>query len=123
MDFVSVHEALLQECHDVIQKLRGRQSLDTQVDAIVNVKASSLSNRPALATVRKLAFLLHETHSFHQIFKGFIRQLLQGKVLAMEDMVDVLSLKDNIDTVDDYATALHLLARVQVSAMHQKGNV
>lgn len=51
-----------------------------------------------------------------QIFKNLIRELLQGKVLSIEDTVDVLTLKDNIDTVEDFATALHLLASVQVSS-------
>jgi nuclear pore complex protein Nup133 len=32
----------------------------------------------------------------------------------MEDVVDVLTLKDNTSTMEDYATALHLLARVKV---------
>lgn len=32
----------------------------------------------------------------------------------MEDAVDVLTLKDNSTTPEDFATALHLLARVQV---------
>jgi hypothetical protein len=41
--------------------------------------------------------------------------LLQGKALSTEDAVDVLTLKNNTDTVEDYATALHLLARAQVS--------
>ena len=29
-------------------------------------------------------------------------------------MVDILTLKDNLDNTDDYATALHILARVRV---------
>jgi hypothetical protein len=33
----------------------------------------------------------------------------------MEDTVDILTLKDNTTSVEDYTTALHLLARVQVS--------
>jgi hypothetical protein len=41
--------------------------------------------------------------------------LLQGKALSIEDTVDVLTLKNNADTAEDYATALHLLARAQVS--------
>jgi cAMP phosphodiesterase len=40
--------------------------------------------------------------------------LLQGKALSIEDAVDVLTLKDNTSTPEDFATALHLLARVQV---------
>ena len=50
-----------------------------------------------------------------QIFKQLARYLLQGKALSVEDMADVLSLKDNDTTIGDYATALHLLARADVS--------
>lgn len=35
--------------------------------------------------------------------------------MLIEDAVDVLTLKDNGSSVEDYATALYLLARVQVS--------
>jgi nuclear pore complex protein Nup133 len=53
--------------------------------------------------------------TLRQIFKQLARALLQGKALSVEDMADVLSLKDNDTTIDDYATALHLLARADVS--------
>lgn len=39
---------------------------------------------------------------------------MQGKALSVEDMADVLSLKDNKNHVEDYATALQLLARAEV---------
>ena len=48
------------------------------------------------------------------MFKYLVRLLLQGKALSVEDMADVLSLKDNFDHVEDYATALHLLVRAEV---------
>lgn len=50
-----------------------------------------------------------------QIFKQLVRSLFQGKALSVEDIADVLSLKDNNTTISDYATALHLLARADVS--------
>ncbi len=49
-----------------------------------------------------------------QAFRQFVRRLLQGKALSVEDAADVLSLKDNIDTLDDYVTALHLLSFAKV---------
>uniref|UniRef100_A0A0W0FLK8 Uncharacterized protein n=1 Tax=Moniliophthora roreri TaxID=221103 RepID=A0A0W0FLK8_MONRR len=98
LDFVSVHDALLNEFKAVLDKLRGRRSLDTQTDMIIKERASTLSDRPELA----------------HIFKNLVRNLLQGKSLSMEDAVDVLTLKDNNDTVQDYSTALHLLARCQL---------
>lgn len=42
--------------------------------------------------------------------------MLQGKVLNVEGVVDVLTLKDNADSIDDYATALHLLASGEVNS-------
>jgi nuclear pore complex protein Nup133 len=50
-----------------------------------------------------------------QLFKQLVRSLFQGKALSVEDMADALSLKDNDTTISDYATALHLLARADVS--------
>jgi hypothetical protein len=49
-----------------------------------------------------------------QIFKSFVRLLLQGKVLSFEDTVDVLTMKDNDSKVEDYVTAIHLLSRDEV---------
>ncbi|KAF8212214.1 hypothetical protein K438DRAFT_1708496 [Mycena galopus ATCC 62051] len=97
LDFVSVHQALLEEFKPVLDSLRGRQSLDAQIDAITKSEASRLTDYKALAL----------------IFKDLVRQLLQGHALSMEDTVDVLTLKDNTTSVEDYTTALHLLARVQ----------
>ncbi|KAJ7109426.1 hypothetical protein C8R44DRAFT_634983 [Mycena epipterygia] len=97
LDFVSVHQALLEEFKPVLESLRGRQSLEAQIDAIVKSEASRLADHKALTL----------------IFKDLVRQLLQGNALSMEDTVDVLTLKDNTTSVEDYTTALHLLARVQ----------
>ncbi|KAF7338280.1 Methyltransferase type 11 [Mycena venus] len=97
LDFVSVHQALLDEFKPVLDSLRSRQSLEAQVDAIVKSEASRLTDQKALTL----------------IFKDLVRQLLQGNALSMEDTVDVLTLKDNTTSVEDYTTALHLLARVQ----------
>ncbi|KAK0469814.1 Non-repetitive/WGA-negative nucleoporin C-terminal-domain-containing protein [Desarmillaria tabescens] len=97
LDFVSVHESLLEEFNAVLETLKGRQSLDSQTNAIIKQKASRLSDRPALT----------------RIFKDLVRNVLQGKVLSVEDAVDVLSLKDNNETLGDFAMALHLLAGVQ----------
>lgn len=46
-----------------------------------------------------------------------MRDVLQGKVLNVEGVVDVLTLKDNADSIDDFATALHLLARAEVISL------
>ena len=41
--------------------------------------------------------------------------MLQDKALSIEDAADVLTLKDNTNSVGDFAIALHLLGRAQVS--------
>ncbi|KAJ7774888.1 hypothetical protein B0H16DRAFT_78349 [Mycena metata] len=97
LDFVSVHQRLLDEFKPVLDSLRARQSLDAQIDAIVKSEASGLKDQKALTL----------------IFKDLVRKLLQGNALSMEDTVDVLTLKDNTTSVEDYTTALHLLARVE----------
>lgn len=96
LDFISVHETLLQDFRTAIQGLRGRQSLENQIEHITKAKASPLIDQKALTNV----------------FKDLVRQLLQGRALSIEDIVDLLTLKDNTTSVEDYGTALHLLARV-----------
>ncbi|KAF9464745.1 hypothetical protein BDZ94DRAFT_1161306 [Collybia nuda] len=97
LDFVSVHEALLQDFKSALEVVRSRQSLENQIDIILKTKAAKLVEKKAL------------TH----IFRKLVRELLQGRTLSMEDAVDVLTLKDNSTTLEDFGTALHLLARVQ----------
>ncbi|KAI0331109.1 hypothetical protein GY45DRAFT_1322812 [Cubamyces sp. BRFM 1775] len=97
LDFVSVHETLIEDLKSALASVRARQSLEMQVDTIAQKKASNLSNRKALLNV----------------FKFLVRQLLLGKALSVEDMAEVLSLKDNHGRVEDYTTALHLLARAE----------
>ncbi|KAG6898380.1 hypothetical protein C0992_009055 [Termitomyces sp. T32_za158] len=97
LDFVSVHEALLQEFKSALDAIRGRQTLDNQIETIVKATATGLQEKPALRSV----------------FKNLVRGLLQGRALCIEDAVDVLTLKDNESSVENFATALHLLARVQ----------
>ncbi|KAI9509614.1 Non-repetitive/WGA-negative nucleoporin C-terminal-domain-containing protein [Russula earlei] len=95
LDFVSVHEAVTEELKSSQLSVRGKQSLDRQVENILQQKASAITDNKV----------------FPLIFKQLVRFLLQGKALSVEDMADALSLKDNDTTIDDYATALHLLAR------------
>lgn len=44
-----------------------------------------------------------------------MRRLLQGKALAPEDIAEIISLRDNTDSPESYATALEILNRAQVS--------
>ncbi|KXN86872.1 hypothetical protein AN958_09467 [Leucoagaricus sp. SymC.cos] len=95
LDFVSVHQALLEELRSALVGVRGRHSLESQIDTIVKAKAVGLAERKG---------------SLH-VFKDLVRQLLQGKALSIEDAVDVLTLKDNDESAEDYATALQLIIR------------
>ncbi|KAJ8487889.1 hypothetical protein ONZ51_g3889 [Trametes cubensis] len=97
LDFVSVHETLIEDLKSALASVRARQSLEMQVDTIAQKKAGNLSGRKALLNV----------------FKFLVRQLLLGKALSVEDMAEVLSLKDNHGRVEDCTTALHLLARAE----------
>ncbi|KAJ3516620.1 hypothetical protein NLJ89_g1011 [Agrocybe chaxingu] len=97
LDFVSVHEGLLQEFRAVVASVRTRQSLDGQIDTILKAKGGKVAGKPA----------------FTHIFKDLLRQLLQGRALSAEDAIDALTLKDNSSSVEDYATSLHLLTNVQ----------
>lgn len=45
-----------------------------------------------------------------QVFKQLVRSLLQGKALSVEDTADLMSLKDNSDSLADYKTCLDLIA-------------
>ena len=49
----------------------------------------------------------------NQIFKQLLRQLLQGKALSDEELVDLLSLKDNDESLDDFYVALHILTKAK----------
>ena len=53
--------------------------------------------------------------SSSQVFKDLLRQLLQGKALSIEDTVDLLTLKDNAESLEDYTTSLQLLNYAKVS--------
>jgi len=97
LDVVSVHEGLVQELRSVLVTVRTRQSIDGQVDTIFNAKGSSLAGRTA----------------FTHIFKDLLRQLLQGKALSIEDLVELLTLKDNTESVEDFATSLQLLSSLK----------
>ncbi|KAH8107113.1 Non-repetitive/WGA-negative nucleoporin C-terminal-domain-containing protein [Cristinia sonorae] len=95
LDFVSVHDNLLDDLKSALASIRVKQSLEMQVDTITKAKASKLGDRRAL----------------QNSFKQLTRRMLQGKALSVEDAADVLSLKDNDKSVDDYVTAIHLITR------------
>ncbi|KAG2157173.1 hypothetical protein DEU56DRAFT_7542 [Suillus clintonianus] len=101
LDFVSVQEKMFEGFREAASSLRGKQkqSLDAQVDAVIKAKATRLR--------------AERRHGLIGILKIFVRQVLQGKALSVEDTVDVLTLQDNAEGVENYATALHLLAHAE----------
>ena len=114
---MSVHESLLENLKTALAPLRGKQPLETQIETITRAKVSGLLDRVALQNVRLLYdFLLPTLTTPYQVFRQLVRQLLQGKALSPEDMADILSLKDNGPSPEDFATALQILARAQVSS-------
>ncbi len=54
LDFVSVHERLLEELYSVLPPARSRQSLDVQVEAVSKARASRLQTRKAFFAVSRL---------------------------------------------------------------------
>lgn len=97
LDLVSVHEVLLAEFRSALETVRGRQPLDHQIEVIMNSKALGLKDRRA--------------HG--QILRVLVRDILQGKALMVEDVVDVLTLKDNQLSPEDFVTALQISCRTQ----------
>lgn len=51
LDVVGVHEALLEEFNAVVANIRGRRSLDAQVDTIIKEKASLMLEKRELTHV------------------------------------------------------------------------
>ena len=99
LDYVSVHEKLLQEIREPLIGVRARQSIENQVDLVVKNCATSLRLYPA----------------FLSEFRLSVRALLQSHVLNIEDMVDVLTLKDK---ATDHSTALELIKNAKVKMVY-----
>ena len=51
LDFVSVHEALTEELKSALASVRDRQSLDRQIETILQQKASAIADRKILPLV------------------------------------------------------------------------
>lgn len=118
LDFVGVHDGLVEEFRSVLITNRVRQSLESQIEAIVRSKGIYLVERTAFLRV-SIFDNYHDQFrdlklSSSQIFKDLLRQLLQGKALSIEDTVDLLTLKDNGESLEDYATSFQLLNYAKV---------
>ena len=51
LDFVSVHETLTEELKSALASVRDRQSLDRQVETILQQKASAIADKKVLPLV------------------------------------------------------------------------
>ena len=51
LDFVSVHETLIEELKSALASVRERQSLDRQVETILQQKASAIADKKTLPLV------------------------------------------------------------------------
>ncbi|KAH8116942.1 Non-repetitive/WGA-negative nucleoporin C-terminal-domain-containing protein [Phellopilus nigrolimitatus] len=92
LDYVSVHQKLIEELRATLAGSKARQSLEHQVDTVVKAVAPSLKARTYPAFLAE--------------FRACVKALLQNHVLGVEDIVDVLTLRE--DSLE-YATALELI--------------
>ncbi|KAI5123360.1 hypothetical protein M0805_001781 [Coniferiporia weirii] len=92
LDYVSVHQKLIGELRATLVGSKARQSLESQVDTVVKAIAPLLKGRSLPA--------------FLSEFKACIKALLQDHVLGVEDVVDILTLRNSSP---DFATALELI--------------
>ena len=51
LDFVSVHEALTEDLKSALASVRDRQSLDRQIETILQQKASAIAEKKSLPLV------------------------------------------------------------------------
>jgi len=63
LDFVSVHEALTEEFKSALLSVRGKQSLDRQVETILQQKASATMDKKVFSLVRSLMAQRHRADS------------------------------------------------------------
>ncbi|KAM0792359.1 hypothetical protein ACM66B_005039 [Microbotryomycetes sp. NB124-2] len=98
LDLVNTQEGLREVLAGVLSGPESRPSVQQQAAAITSRVARSLSDRPVQTA----------------LFTNIVADLLQGSALSSEDLIDVLSLKDNVgEQATDYASALEVLVRAQ----------
>ncbi|KAK4053848.1 hypothetical protein OIV83_001504 [Microbotryomycetes sp. JL201] len=98
LDLVNTQEGLRDVLTAVLSGPESRSPLDQQAAAITARVARSLSDRPAQTN----------------LFNNILADLLRGSALSPEDLIDLLSLKDNTgEQSTDYAAALEVLVRAQ----------
>ncbi|EJD52940.1 hypothetical protein AURDEDRAFT_110780 [Auricularia subglabra TFB-10046 SS5] len=95
LDFISVHRQLVKELRESVSD-DSRDSLERMVDDIFAAHGTRLQeHRPVSAT----------------LFINLVRNLVQGRALDAEDLIDALTWKDNTNAPEWFAYALTVLHR------------
>ncbi|CAH7685697.1 Non-repetitive/WGA-negative nucleoporin C-terminal-domain-containing protein [Phakopsora pachyrhizi] len=100
LDIVDAQLRLAGLCSSILQTQPqySLQTIDGQAVTLVKHLATNLDNRPA----------------FRQLFERFIRQVLAGECLQIEDLIDMYSLKANLDDqMEDFVIALNTFSRAK----------
>jgi hypothetical protein len=107
------------------QPEQSRSSVDEAVELATRALAPQLSEFPALrsvsmplqpASVHASLGTADPVSYASQLFAKLGKDLVSGKTLQAEDLVDLLTLKANQgDQAGDFATALDVLSRARVS--------
>jgi len=81
LDFVSVHEGLLQEVRSTLSSARGRQPLDAQLDTILKAKGSKVFGKPAFTHVRQrdITYNFYAVLIFFRLSKIFSGSCCKGR--------------------------------------------
>lgn len=62
----------------------------------------------------RIAPALHDRPAFSNELAGFCGRLFEGRILSTEDLVDVLTLKENVnEQAGDFGSALDILVRAK----------
>ncbi|KAH7107498.1 Non-repetitive/WGA-negative nucleoporin C-terminal-domain-containing protein [Auriculariales sp. MPI-PUGE-AT-0066] len=94
LDFVAIQTSLVENFQKQVSTA-GKAHIEHTVDEIVAAYGSKLE------VSRPMSF---------KLFRGNVRSLMQGQALDAEDILDVITMKDNSQEVNRYGEALRLLA-------------
>lgn len=71
-------------------------------------------NEQGAAISSRIAPALHDRPAFSNELAGFCGRLFEGRILSTEDLVDVLTLKENVnEQAGDFGSALDILVRAK----------
>lgn len=99
LDLVNSQHGLVELFLSTLSGTEVRLPLEEQAEIITSRLAPSLQDRQA----------------FTQLYHKLTVSLLQGRTLSPEDLIDILTLKENTgDQAGDFAAALQVLVRAKV---------